>query len=110
LAEQAIASAGRAGARRSEADAQLALAEVLLQSEGARAQRATEGSLARTLELIEQIGYRILVPRVSELRAELLGALGDAGARERELREARRLYREMGATGHAERLTRELAS
>jgi class 3 adenylate cyclase/tetratricopeptide (TPR) repeat protein len=110
LAEQAIASARRAGARRSEADAQVALADVLLQSEGARAQRAIEGALARTLELSEQICYRILVPRVNELRAELLGALGHADAREHELREAHRLYREMGATGHAERLTRELAS
>jgi hypothetical protein len=31
-----------------------------------------------------------------------------AAARERELREAHRLYTEMDATGHAERLAREL--
>jgi adenylate cyclase len=110
LAEQAIASARRAGARRSEADAHFALAQVLLQTEGAPAQRDIEGALTRTLELCEQIGYRILVPRVSELRAELLGALGDADARERELRAAHRLFSEMGATGHAKRLARELGA
>ena len=32
---------------------------------------------------------------------------GDPAAAERELREAQRLYQEMGATGHAERLARE---
>jgi hypothetical protein len=34
--------------------------------------------------------------------------LGKDSARERELREAHRLYTEMGATGHAQRLAREL--
>ena len=34
---------------------------------------------------------------------------GDDATQERELREAHRLYTEMGATGHAERLARELA-
>jgi hypothetical protein len=37
----------------------------------------------------------------------LLGRSSDA---ERELREAHRLYTEMGATGHAERVARELDS
>jgi hypothetical protein len=39
---------------------------------------------------------------------ELAHLIGDDASRERELREAHRLYTEMGATGHAERLAREL--
>ncbi len=42
-------------------------------------------------------------------RAKLTALLGDDAGRERELREAQRLYTEMGATGHAERVGRELA-
>ncbi len=41
-------------------------------------------------------------------RSERAHARGDAASRERHLREAHRLYTEMGATGHAERLAREL--
>jgi hypothetical protein len=44
----------------------------------------------------------------AEVRAELASVLGDAGARERQLREAHRLYVEMGARGHAARLGKEL--
>jgi hypothetical protein len=45
---------------------------------------------------------------VHEARAELERACGDAPAAERELREAQRLHAAMGATGHAERIAREL--
>jgi tetratricopeptide (TPR) repeat protein len=108
LAEQTIILAHRAGARLEEADAQLSLAQVLLQCEGTRARQKIEGALSRALDLGQQVGYRNLVPRVSELRGELMGESGDAAARERELREAHRLYLEMGATGYAERVAREL--
>ena len=37
------------------------------------------------------------------------GLAGDGAEAERELSEAHRLYTEMGATGHAERVARELA-
>ena len=49
------------------------------------------------------------VPRIHEAAAELASAQGSPENRIRELREAARLYREMGATGHAERLARDLA-
>ncbi len=45
---------------------------------------------------------------LDELRAELAHARGDAAGRERHLREAHRLYTEMGAAGHAERMAKEL--
>ncbi len=41
-------------------------------------------------------------------RAKLTALLGDDAGRERELREAHRLYTEMGAVGHAARVGREL--
>ncbi len=46
---------------------------------------------------------------MSELAADLAHLLGDDLAYERELREAHRLYTEIGATGHAERVGRALA-
>ena len=48
------------------------------------------------------------MPQVHEERAELARLRGDDATRERELREAHRLYTEMGATGHAERLAQKL--
>jgi hypothetical protein len=43
-------------------------------------------------------------------RAELARLLGDGGARQRELREAHRLFTEMGATARAERVAKDLAA
>jgi len=43
-----------------------------------------------------------------ELRGRLAAAVGDAPSSDRTLREALDLYRAIGATGHAERLAREL--
>ena len=42
-------------------------------------------------------------------RAALAGILGDETTRQRELHAAYRLFTEMGATGHAERIAKELA-
>ncbi len=41
---------------------------------------------------------------------QLARVLGDDATRESELREAQRFFSTMGATGHAERLARELAA
>ncbi len=53
------------------------------------------------------VGARVYRPQVCEERAELARLRSDEAACTRELREALRLYTEMGATGHAERLARE---
>jgi hypothetical protein len=47
---------------------------------------------------------------LSKGRARLARIRGDDGACDHYLREAHRLYTEMGATGHAERLAREMES
>ncbi len=60
--------------------------------------------------MVRSTQARVYEPHVYELRAELAHLQGDADTHERELRKAHRLYTEMGATGHAERVARELAT
>ena len=55
-----------------------------------------------------QFGARPFEAQIHEVSAELAALLGDDAGRERDLRDAHRLYTEMGATGHAERVAREL--
>jgi tetratricopeptide (TPR) repeat protein len=107
-AERAISIAREQGTKEQECEAQLALARALLQTEGAKARRGIEEALVGALALIEETEARSYTPFVHEERAELARLLGDDVTRERELREAHRLYTEMGATGHAERRAREL--
>jgi adenylate cyclase len=107
-ADQAIALAQTRGTPVYEINAQLARARVLRQTEGSGAASEIDAALARAHALIEQTSARAYEPSVHEERAMLWTLLGDAPAAQRELREAHRLYTEMGATGHAERLAREL--
>jgi len=51
-----------------------------------------------------------LSPRILELRGRLAAAIGDAPSSDRTLRKALDLYRAIGASGHAERLARELGA
>ncbi len=106
------AAALRSGTPLYECDAQLVLARVQLR-EGAPQPEATRGigdALERAAELIDQTGCESRRPRLEELRADQAHARGDPAGRESHLRESHRLYTEMGATGHAERLARELES
>lgn len=66
--------------------------------------------LARARTLIGETGGRSLLPLVHEEEAALAALDGDDSAREGHLREAHRLYTEMGATGHAERVAKELTA
>ena len=60
--------------------------------------------------LIERTHAFAMTPRIAEARAELAALRGDPDRQRTQLREAHRLYTEMGATGHAQRLARELDS
>ena len=93
-----------------EAFASLALARVLLGPGGRAARGEIEAALARALELARQTETKSLEPLIHVELAELERQSGDEEGRERELREAHRLFTEIGATGHAERLTGELAT
>ena len=83
---------------------------MLLGSAGAAARTEIETVLARALELARETGAKAYEPLVRIELAELARQSGDEDGRERELREAHRLFTEIGASGHAERLSAELAT
>ena len=93
-----------------EALGQLALAAALLATDGLVPRAEIESALERAEHLVASIEGSALSPRILELRGRLAAAVGDAPSSNRTLREALDLYRAIGATGHAERLARELGA
>jgi class 3 adenylate cyclase/tetratricopeptide (TPR) repeat protein len=109
VAQEGLAAAqSLTGNRSTEILIRLACASVLLGADGAGAREAVEGQLRQLSTLVDETGAVVYLPRIHEIRAELARILGDPAECERELREAHRLYVEMGATGHAERVAAEL--
>ncbi len=82
-------------ARVFECMARIDLADVLTRLPDAQPERAAR-ELARAAQQIEEMGASALRPRIHEVRALL-----DPAVRERELREAHRLYAEMGSAHEA---------
>jgi hypothetical protein len=76
----------------------------MLACEGAKCAAEVERALAEVSAMIEETEARCREPIVHEISAELARLRADEATRERELREAHRLFVEMGATGHAERI------
>jgi tetratricopeptide (TPR) repeat protein len=107
-AEQGIRIAQERGQLYFEALNHLALARVLRHARGADAREEIEQTLDRAFELVEETNGRSIEPQLLEERARLAYLVGDAAAFERQLREAHRLYTEIGAGGHAGRLAEEL--
>jgi class 3 adenylate cyclase/tetratricopeptide (TPR) repeat protein len=101
-----LGSAG--GCLYNEALAQLALAAALLATDCVVPRAEIESALERAEHLVASIEGSALSPRILELRGRLAAAVGDAPSSDRTLREALDLYSAIGATGHAERLAREL--
>ena len=89
--------------------ANITRAHVLLRSEGAQASGEIESALREAQALVEETGGRSQEPFIHEALAELARLTGDQATCQRELREAHRLFTELGATGHAERLAKELS-
>ena len=106
-AESAVSIAREFGADLFEAQAQLALAQVLLRLPPLR-EEDIEAALSAAAELIRATGAALLAPSLHEERARLARHRDDHAGYTDHLREAQRLYAEMGANGHAERLGREL--
>src|SRR5262249_30016407 len=90
-----------------ECVARLSLAQVLLRTEGLAARDAIEAALARAQTLVDETGAEVSAPFIHLERAELARLAGDAPARQRELREAQRLFSATGATARAEQVARE---
>jgi class 3 adenylate cyclase/tetratricopeptide (TPR) repeat protein len=107
-AELGIRRAQERGQLYLEALNHLARARALRRAPGADARDEIERSLDRGLELVEETNGRSIEPQLLEERARLAALLGDGAACERGLRNAQRLYDEIGAGGHAERLAEEL--
>jgi tetratricopeptide (TPR) repeat protein len=110
FAEEGLKSARASGLRLLEPLAGVLLARVVLGSAGAEARAEIEATLAHALEVSRETGAKAYEPHVHLELAALARQVGDEDGRERELREAHRLFTEIGATGHAERLAAELAT
>jgi class 3 adenylate cyclase/tetratricopeptide (TPR) repeat protein len=68
-----------------------------------------ESILRRALDLVAETGARRYEPLIRVETARLADRLGDQRRRDDELREARRLFTEIGATGHVERMQEVVA-
>ncbi len=93
-----------------EARSQIALAAALMETGGPVPAAEIETALKRAEHLVETVEARSLTPQILEKRARLAAKLGDTEESSRLMHEALDVYREIGATGHAARLERELAS
>jgi hypothetical protein len=108
LAEEAIAVNQRRGTGFYELRAQLTRMRARREIDGIEATREIEAVLERVLARVREAGARGFEPQVYLERAELARLTGDAVGRQRELREAHRLFSEMGATSRATEIAREL--
>jgi adenylate cyclase len=110
LVEEALAFAVAQGHAPYEIHARLALARVLLGSAGIAERKQIQGALARALQLTRDTGAKAYEPLIHVELAELARQSGEEEERQRELREAHRLFTEIGASGRAEGLAGELAT
>ena len=84
--------------------AHLGQARILRWTSASEHADAIEAALRTAETLAREIELRSWLPWVYEERAALALALGDQEKRRGHLEEARRLYEEIGASGHLERL------
>jgi class 3 adenylate cyclase/tetratricopeptide (TPR) repeat protein len=110
VAEEAVALGRRRGTRFYECRAHLALARVLLHTAGAAAREAIEAALGTALELAHETGGTGTEPFIRVELAQLAALVGDGARRRQELREAQRLFTEMGAPVQAAVLERTLGA
>jgi len=88
--------------------AQWKLAEVLLRTKGLASLTAIHEALAEAARLSRETGFKEADPFLCVARAELAALSGDQITRERELREAHRLFTEIGAPIRAAEVAKEL--
>jgi class 3 adenylate cyclase/tetratricopeptide (TPR) repeat protein len=109
MSGEAIALAKRQGQPVPQCEATILRVRCLLALEGVGAREIIETLLDEASQLIEQTGAHRWRPHVHAERGELYRLTGESDAEKRELTEAHRLFVEMGATGHAERIATLLA-
>jgi len=109
-ASEAVAVGRRRRTRFHECLGHLALARVLLRAEGAGASGEIDTALDAARALVEETGAMSYLPFIHVELAELARLANDDATRQRELREAHRLFTEMGAPIRAEQVARELGA
>lgn len=107
-ARESLVLAQERGQRYWELMAELAHAEALAAAQGSKGRKAAERALQNAARLMGETGARAWEPQIVEARGRLAQACGDAGAREKHLRDAHALYVAIGAAGHAKRIATEL--
>jgi tetratricopeptide (TPR) repeat protein len=107
-ARSALEESLAGGHRFAEVFARLTLARVLLAAGDPDLHDEVESAIERAEPCSEETGMRVYLPPLLEVRAALAERRGNPQEAHEKLREAHRLYTEMGATGHAERVAREL--
>jgi hypothetical protein len=108
LAEEAIAVCRRSGVRFWEFSALRTRMRALRDLHGLDAKRDIEAALADADAWLEMSGAKSYEPFLHVERAELARLTGDEATRERELREAHRLFTEIGAPIWAAEVAKEL--
>ncbi len=110
IAEEAIGFIRRLGSRFWEFSALLTRIRALRETQGVQATREIEATLAEADAWIEMSGAKSYEPFLRIERAELARLSGDEATRQRELREAHRLFLEIDAPIRADRIAQELRS
>jgi adenylate cyclase len=108
-ATRAIETAKRVGASFQEMLARIALARVLLAAGDASGAAAIASELDQALALVERTGARTMKPFIGIDLARLARLRGDESKCQCELREAHRLFLEIGAPIRAAEVAKELA-
>jgi len=108
VADEAIAVCRRRGARLWEFSALLTRMRALRETQGLQATIEVEAVLAEADAWLEMSGAKSYEPFLHVERSELARLVGDDAARARELREAHRLFTEIGAPICAAEVAKEL--
>jgi adenylate cyclase len=108
LAEEAIVVCRRSGTRFWEFSALLTRIRALRETQGVQATKEIEAALAQAAAWLEMSGAKSYEPFLHVERAELARLTGDEATRERELREAHRIFTEIGAPIRAAEVAKEL--
>jgi hypothetical protein len=109
LAEEAVAVCPRSGARLWEFSPLLTRIRALRETRGLQATRDIEAALSEADAWLEMSGAKSYEPFLRVERAELERLTGDEATRQRELRDAHRLFTEIGAPIRAAEVAREPA-
>jgi tetratricopeptide (TPR) repeat protein len=108
LADEAIEFCRLVGTRLFEFSAQLTRVRALRETRGLQATKEIDAALGEADAWLQMTGAKSYEPFLHVERAELAKLTGDEAARERELREAHRLFTEIGAPIRAAQVAKEL--